>query len=946
MMKNKIQGWTKWIFLLFLMLEGNNLVYANNKDTTGVEFFELAESNHNDFDKYVNYAKKALPLLKREKAFKKYVLSITGLMFVNYYKAKMENAFYYASLLEKEIEKNLVSASESYESYNRLGTFYFNNGLYSKAEQLYEKSYFLWNEQNLKNSEKLSLGDYYNNSGLLYGKKGDVYQAINYYQKALKEYNKFPNSFYIQSAIVLHNIAVFYQSTKDQHLAISYFNQAIKQHLSYPIESINKRFYAGTLLSKGFLLKEMGAYSQATQLFSQVLKLPKLRDDFYAKANRHLGSTFVKLKQFNQGKELLNLAINQHEKFFPRKHLETALTYKDLALYYQDIDNYEQALISTQKAIYSLVNSFQDSINYHLNPSLIEEAISPIDLIKILRLKAQLLVGYGKPKLALNTYKYLIQVILTIKPTYHSVESKLFLSNNTSSILEEAIHLTFDLYKKDSSRYYVETAFYFFEVNQSSLLLESDRQAKAAIISQLPDSIIFAQEKLITQINFHKKQLLEKIKEPLKKASIAEKLFEKENELNQLNKHIQKQYPSFYSTSKNLIISTLSDLQRKFLTSQQLLSTYYYGDSTIFMLAITKDKCFFYNLPKDKIEQQLIAFNNQTSEQSTEFTPIKYQQLPFQIYNTLLEKPLKKYLKIKELILIPDKFLFQLPFEALWTRKRENAQESPAYLMNNYAVTYTPNASILLLQEQRNNASTSPSFVGFAPKFKGARYLSANRTCEIDSLSNLGFNELEVDKIAKLLNGITFMEGAASKANFIQSTENSEILHLATHACIDDVNFDESRIFFTDGYLYVHELYFLKNKAKMAVLSACQTGIGQYQKGEGMLSLAHAFAYAGVPSVTMSLWSVNDQSTAQLMQYYYQQLKNGLPKHQALRQAKLDYLANCESVEKLHPYYWAGFVHLGDFQPIFVAKKTPTKKYLLFTVLFLSLAYFFYSQKK
>ena len=119
-----------------------------------------------------------------------------------------------------------------------------------------------------------------------------------------------------------------------------------------------------------------------------------------------------------------------------------------------------------------------------------------------------------------------------------------------------------------------------------------------------------------------------------------------------------------------------------------------------------------------------------------------------------------------------------------------------------------------------------------------------------------------------------------------------------------------------DNYLMMAELYGMQLNAELAVLSACNSGIGQLSGGEGMMSLSRAFSYAGVRSIVMSLWAVSDQSTADLMLLFYKNLKNGSTKANALRQAKLEYLETYNDPIFSHPYYWSGFVMIGDTSPI------------------------------
>ena len=113
------------------------------------------------------------------------------------------------------------------------------------------------------------------------------------------------------------------------------------------------------------------------------------------------------------------------------------------------------------------------------------------------------------------------------------------------------------------------------------------------------------------------------------------------------------------------------------------------------------------------------------------------------------------------------------------------------------------------------------------------------------------------------------------------------------------------------------ELYNLQLNAELVVLSACNTGTGQVNKGEGVRSLARAFHYAGASSLIASLWSAPDQTTKDIAIKFYQHLKKGYSKDKALQQARIDYLQNANtSPEYAHPSYWAHLVAIGDMEAL------------------------------
>lgn len=164
------------------------------------------------------------------------------------------------------------------------------------------------------------------------------------------------------------------------------------------------------------------------------------------------------------------------------------------------------------------------------------------------------------------------------------------------------------------------------------------------------------------------------------------------------------------------------------------------------------------------------------------------------------------------------------------------------------------------------------------------------------------------------------INGEATKEAFLRSAHNYRILHLATHGQADVRVGDYSSLFFHASdtsagseKLYAGELYNLQLNSDLVVLSACETGLGEWRRGEGIISLARAFSYAGAKSIVSSLWKVEDSSTSRLMAGFYKYLRSGMTKSQALRRAKLEYFARSPNVE---PFYWAGFIPTGDMSPI------------------------------
>lgn len=194
------------------------------------------------------------------------------------------------------------------------------------------------------------------------------------------------------------------------------------------------------------------------------------------------------------------------------------------------------------------------------------------------------------------------------------------------------------------------------------------------------------------------------------------------------------------------------------------------------------------------------------------------------------------------------------------------------------------------------------------------------------SLIPLNWAEKEVVGISEILGGEAYCRKSATEELFKKKAATAGILHIATHAVINDANPMFSRLIFApdsssleDGYLNTYELYNMKLNADMIVLSACNTGYGKLIRGEGIMSLARGCMYAGCSSIVMSLWSVDDQSTSVIMKNFYGSLVQGKSKDEALREAKLEFLKNADEI-KANPFYWSGMIVIGNTEPISLKK--------------------------
>ena len=188
-----------------------------------------------------------------------------------------------------------------------------------------------------------------------------------------------------------------------------------------------------------------------------------------------------------------------------------------------------------------------------------------------------------------------------------------------------------------------------------------------------------------------------------------------------------------------------------------------------------------------------------------------------------------------------------------------------------------------------------------------------------------------------------FSDRDALKTNFINHAQDHDLIHLGVHGIGDPKVADNSRLIFRgdsleSGDLYAYDIYNLNIDARLVVLSACETGLGKRQTGEGIFSIARAFSYAGCPSVVMSIWRAADTFTASIMDGFYESLHDGNSIGTSLRASKLRFLEESDELSA-HPANWAAFVLNGQDQS-FAKRSTPVAIWLILVAAGVVLTYF------
>lgn len=305
--------------------------------------------------------------------------------------------------------------------------------------------------------------------------------------------------------------------------------------------------------------------------------------------------------------------------------------------------------------------------------------------------------------------------------------------------------------------------------------------------------------------------------------------------------------------------------------------------------------------------------------------------ISMELYQKLIAPVRSKLTQIDRLIIIPDDELNYLPFEAL-------QDETRRYLIQNFSVQYQYSTALFEKKGHDNIKTTTLAFAPFASK-------SFTDTAGF-SFSSLPASKEEVNKLP----GEIFTDSIATKQNFLTIANHYGVIHLATHASVNNEMPLRSFIAFYPGKnqndyrLYAAEIYNMNlDSTQLIILSACETGTGKLVKGEGLMSLSRAFAYAGCPNIITSLWKAEDKTTAFISQRLHNYLNKGFSKDKALQQAKLD-LLNSNDIDPHFktPAYWAHLIFIGQYEP---ARPSNTWWWIGGGILFLTIIYLFYKKK-
>lgn len=595
-----------------------------------------------------------------------------------------------------------------------------------------------------------------------------------------------------------------------------------------------------------------------------------------------------------------------------------------MAQYYSAQNQLEASLAEQQTALRSVLYRF-DNTDPMANPAagefypenVIMEALgSKAETFRSLYKRQKNQVFLQK---ALECHELAFEAERAYRQVHHFESSKLVTVAESSRRTESALEAAWQFYRDFNDRHALEQAFSFTEKSKSTLLYEALRHTGASAIANIPAQMLEQEKQLKDELAEKEKSryLLSGKAQKADVEALEREIFNLRSELAGLHRQLEKSYPAFYEMKYNQETVSVAEAQA-LLRNDQALVEYFVGDSTLFIFLIKKDKFHLERIPKDfPLEKWVSGFREgieafQFSGSDRDSLCREYSRLGQLLYQKLL-LPLEKYQLPEALVIIPGGILGFLPFDAL-------LYESPPamcvfkkypYVMRRHNISYNYSAT-LFKELSEHQPPSRVRFAGLAPAFPENNG---------SGFGPLRFSMASVKEISASWNGISWTGREATRENFFNQATGHNLIYLATHAKANTNEGDFSFVVLAGqggGYdtLFVKDIYNLPLTADLVFLGACETGSGKWHSGEGIISLARSFLYAGAKSIITTLWSINDESNRNLTAGFFKHLYSGQRKDEAMWNAKREQLESEIPDLYAHPVYWAAYTPIGNMEPV------------------------------
>ncbi len=883
---------------------------------------------------------------------------------INYYLAGanlINNSLYAESLDSLLVSLDYAKKFYGEDSYLLAGYYYLiavsyrNIGMLDesidfslKSEEYYIKGY---------GDNYIRLASLYNNLGNAYSQKLNYREALRFFQQGVNIYtNQETPDIYGITNITFNIARVYYQMFE--------YNEAINI-IQNNIDNVDEYTQISYLELLGAIYQETNEFEKAGEVYEKIIQHAK---NYYSEKGMGLAVEYINYALFLNNINEFDEAINTLEDAYSiisitekEKGQNLSEYYKIYATIYEDknvkstnINEFKNQKYQNYLKAISYLKKSLEALGFPLNKLLIDknEEINNVSILACIELLKKIADDYIEIALifegneiekhktnlfqSIDFYEVTSNLLQKTKKEFTDDESKILLAGLEQSTYIRLIQASYKAHKLDDSEEYIEKAFQNAELLKSGSLFDKLSNDEAVNLSFIPDSLLEKEQKINSSItSYNELKYYEELEENPDSKEIARLdsiLFKLVNQRNELNSYLESNYSQYYNLKYSDNSLKIREIQNN-LKSDEILFEYVLNETDtiteLYTFLISDSEIQFDRKEfTQKFSENIDYMFSFMSNSSYMFTKNEDSKKFCFVSNSLYQKligPYKNKIYEKNLIIIPDGKLSYIAFDALLTELPDTTNtiqfNKLNYLIKSNRVNYSYSAN-LLYNTKNSKRNASKGILAFAPEYDADSITIGKETYSLRPL--LG-TQKEVDLIASEIKSEVYKGQDATELKFREECEKFDMLHLAMHAFINDSLPSLSQFAFTqtkdnelisDGLLSVADIYNLKLNARLSVLSACNTGSGQLKKGEGVISLARGFLYAGCPAIVMTLWEVEDNSGTKIMSSFYKFLKKGKTKDEALRLAKLEYLENANS-RLAHPHYWLGYVSIGNNAPLF-----------------------------
>lgn len=916
----------------------NNL-QANPDTSTANQLAQLAQQQqqHGQFMASNQNFEKAAAIFEQVALWNSY-LNCQNQMARNYWKMHQLDS---SLALSKSLAKHpyLVPQSLQHaELLSNIGVVYDMQSDYKTALKYFHQCLDIRKEK--LGEDHFETGKIYYNIGACYSLQRNMNTAIEYYENTARNFKKNlgPNHPYLITVYLGMRDPYADLGRKEEAIVTSKKALAIAEKIYPPghlkIASIKNSIGLTYLSMKGKKEKGIQLIEEAFQL---QLKKYGADNPEMVRLYTNMGVMYNKSNDYALAKKHLFKGLDLAQKVFGKKHIRNFYIYKTLADVSDDLKEDSMTVYYGHRAMLALLPAYSDNIPIDSIPEFTNTPIiAPMLLASAYATKTfsiDHMIANNPSTFNKELYQKHLRasdvLLARLRQDIHNLDdlNDIFYQGYKNTLRKVNFYRTLDPEKKrlELLEELIEDA----DRNKSALLKLALKSDNALEFGGVPDSLISHKIELKKDISKTAQALFraKEVKDSTKTQELSTTLFQLRQQHEALDVVLKKQHPQYFQLQHEDTYPKVQEIQERLLNDRTMLIEYMYTKGFLYIFCVSKQEVDVDIVKIDpSFHQKLndlrsVLTNIQQAQKNPTKAHATFCENAYYFYETLL----KKYIapNIKNLILIPDKQLNRLPFEAFLYEPnsvQSRNYNDLKYLIQKYNIRYAYSAELLINQQQAQSPNPSNKIAAFAASYNPATAINPLRA----QLQDLPGARKEVLALQEQFDGVFFLGQEATEANFNQiDFKQFSVLHLAMHGIMDKKNPMNSCMAFTkdstgqsqeDDWVYAYELTNMKIATNLVVLSACETGDGQHQKVEGIMSIGRSFMYAGVPSLIMTLWQVNDFSTAQIMGTFYKELAKGKSKSAALRTAKLNYINNLTIDKDLftHPYFWAAFINLGD----------------------------------